>query len=77
MYKLIARDKKDLYNKDRQILVVGEEMSIWNIWFNLKDSKKFEIKIYDLENNMLYKPGPFPMQPFRDEKEIDIFYDDI
>ena len=74
MFNLIAKNKLDRYDKHRRIIVVGEEESIFNLYFYLADTQ-FEIEIKNLEDGLLYNPkNGFPMQPFRDEEEIRKFY---
>lgn len=77
IYQLVARNKRDLYDKELMIDVIGEERSIWNLAFYLYGlmDKQLEIKVYDLEFHDLqnYKGG-YPFQSFKSKEEIEKFY---
>lgn len=62
MYNLIAKNLYDYYNKDCQIIVVGDAKSIFNLWYVLI-KKDYEVKIFDVANS--YEVDPSKGLPFQ------------
>lgn len=56
MFRLHAQLIDDPYNNDLSILVVGDQHSIWNMWYILSSTKKYKMEVIDLETLMVVDP---------------------
>lgn len=56
MYRLQAQYITDPHNQELTILVVGNQHSIWNLWYVLKETQKYKIEVIDLDSLVVIDP---------------------